>query len=65
MFLFYVSRDGWNTSHGYCDWWRNKPMEMDHAVWPSVGMEIGYDLVVTEARLGNVHKPVIYNKLVK
>ena len=40
-------------------------MEMDHAVWPSFGMEIGYDLVVTEARLGNVHKPVIYNKLVK
>ena len=40
-------------------------MEMDHAVWPSVGMEIGYDLVVTEARLGNVHKPFLFKYMVK
>ena len=39
MLLLYVSRDRWNTSHGYCDWWRIQPIEMDHAVWPSVGME--------------------------
>ena len=37
-----ASEDGWNTARKAWScyyWWRIQPIEMDHAVWPSVGME--------------------------